>query len=156
VVTPGPVPLLYPVILEFPAPALSGYTPETVVAEKFEAMVRLGELNSRMKDFYDLWVLARRFDFDGATLSRAVARTFENRSTPLPRVPLALTSEFATVVGKEAQWKGFVRKAKLADAPPELAAVIGEIGPFLLPLAAASTAGGAFDRQWRAPGPWTV
>jgi len=154
VVTPGPVPLVYPVILEFPAPALTGYTPETVVAEKFEAMVRLGELNSRMKDFYDLWMLAQRFDFDGRELSRAVARTFENRKTVLPATPLALTPEFAAVAGKESQWKGFVRKAKLDDAPPELSAVIKELSPFLLPLYSSLSTGSTLSGRWRAPGPW--
>jgi hypothetical protein len=103
VVTPGPVPTAYPVILEFPAPRLSGYPRETVVAEKFEAMVKLGALNSRMKDFYDLLVLARRFDFDGFTLATAVSRTFANRKTTVVPDPLALTPAFAAVPGKEAQ-----------------------------------------------------
>jgi hypothetical protein len=64
-----------------PAPRLKGYTRETVVAEKFEAMVKLGTLNSRMKDFYDIWLLSRRFSFDGPMLARAVAATFANRKT---------------------------------------------------------------------------
>jgi Nucleotidyl transferase AbiEii toxin, Type IV TA system len=154
VVTPGPVPTDYPVILEFPAPRLAGYTRETVVAEKFEAMVKLGELNSRMKDFFDLWLLARQFDFDGATLGAAVARTFAIRKTAVVPNPLALSPAFAAVPGKEAQWKGFVRKAKLLDVPSELSAVVTEIGGFLLPVAAAVLAGDAFRRTWRAPGPW--
>lgn len=155
VVTPGPVETEYPVILEFPGPRLAGYTRETVVAEKFEAMVRLGELNSRMKDFYDLWVLARRFDFDGATLSRAVARTFENRKTFMPDFPIALSAGFASVPGKDAQWKGFVRKAKLDDAPRELADVTTEIAAFLLPVAASVESAVELQQNWKAPGPWT-
>jgi hypothetical protein len=154
VVTPGPVPTDYPVILELPAPRLAGYPRETVVAEKFEAMVKLGALNSRMKDFYDLLVLSRRFDFDGATLAAAVTRTFANRKTAVVPDPLALTAAFAAVAGKEAQWKGFVRKAKLADAPGDLAAVTAELGAFLLPVAQAIAAGSEFRLAWRAPGPW--
>ena len=154
VVTPGPVPLVYPVILEFPAPKLSGYTPETVVAEKFEAMVRLGEMNSRMKDFYDLWVLSRRFDFDGAMLAQAIARTFQNRTTEMPTLPIALTPAFVAVPGKDAQWKGFVRKAKLTDAPISMSDVLGEIAPFLIPITQALNAGSSFLSKWQAPGPW--
>ncbi len=155
VVTPGPVPTDYPVILELPAPRLSGYPRETVVAEKFEAMVKLGALNSRMKDFYDLVVLARRFDFDGTTLAAAVSRTFANRKTAVVPDPLALSAAFAAVPGKEAQWKGFVRKAKVADAPGDLASVTAELGAFLLPVARAVSAGASFRLAWRPPGPWT-
>jgi hypothetical protein len=154
VVTPGPVPTDFPTPFDLPAPHLAGYPRETVVAEKFEAMVKLGLLNSRMKDFYDLWLLARRFDFDGPTLAAAVARTFAHRKTTVTPLPTALTPAFAADPGKQSQWKGFVRKAKLDDAPGELAAVTGEIGPFLLPLAEAVAAGAAFERARRAPGPW--
>jgi hypothetical protein len=100
-------------------------------------------------------VLARCFDFDGPTLSEAVRRTFENRNTPLTAAPFALTPAFAAAAGKEAQWKGFVRKAKLNDAPAELAAVVTEIGPFLLPLAAAVADGGTVAETWKAPGTWS-
>lgn len=78
VVTPAATMTDYPVLLDFAAPHLLGYPRETVVAEKFEAMTKLGLLNSRMKDFYDLWLLARQFDFDGPTLATAIRRTFEN------------------------------------------------------------------------------
>lgn len=154
IVTPGPVPLDYPVLLELPAPRLRGYTPETVVAEKFEAMVKLDLLNSRMKDFYDLWVLARRFDFDGASLAAAIARTFANRKTAVAARPTALTPAFAADAGKRAQWVGFVRKAKLGDAPADLAEVTAVLAPFLGTPAAAVAAGEEFRGTWRAPGPW--
>jgi hypothetical protein len=65
VMVPGPVEIAYPTLLDFPAPRLKGYPRETAIAEKFEAMVKLGTLNSRMKDFYDIWLLSRQFDFDG-------------------------------------------------------------------------------------------
>ena len=155
VVTPAAVPTAYPVILDFPAPHLAGYTRETVVAEKFEAMVKLGALNSRMKDFYDVWFLARHYEFDGEVLAEAVSRTFSNRKTAVSQVPFALTPEFALTPGKEGQWKGFVRKGRLTDAPADLATVIRELGVFLLPLAGSVGQGGSFDVGWKDGGPWS-
>ena len=70
IVVPAAVPTIYPTILDLPAPHLLAYSRETAIAEKFEAMVKLGELNSRMKDFFDIWLLSRSFDFDGPRLSR--------------------------------------------------------------------------------------
>jgi hypothetical protein len=154
VVTPGPVPTAYPTLLALPAPHLSGYPRETVVAEKFEAMVKLGQVNSRMKDFYDLWLLARGFDFDGPILAAAVERTFAHRKTAVPPLPFALTPGFASDPAKNAQWKGFVRRTRLDDVPADLATVTGELGPFLLPVSEAVAAGFTFDRKWKAPGPW--
>jgi hypothetical protein len=77
VIVPGPSKVVFPVLLDFPAPELNGYTMESTIAEKFQAMVKLGVLNSRMKDFYDIWMLARTFDFKGEMLSKAVEKTFE-------------------------------------------------------------------------------
>ncbi len=94
VMTPAPQEMEYPVLLDFPGPRLRAYLREMVVAEKFEAMVKLGIANSRMKDFYDLWVIACDFKFDGALLSRAIKATFERRGTALTTsVPLALSDE---------------------------------------------------------------
>ena len=90
---PLPKMIHYPVIFDFPAPRLKGYAPETVVGEKFEAMVQLGALNSRMKDFYDLWLLMRRFDFQGQILTEALKRTFEHRKIDLPQGSRLLADE---------------------------------------------------------------
>ena len=96
VVTPAASELTYPVLLDFPAPVLAVYSRESVVAEKFQAMVMLGIANSRMKDFFDLWVLARQFEFQGPMLCQAIRATFERRRTPVPaEVPLALSAEFS-------------------------------------------------------------
>jgi predicted nucleotidyltransferase component of viral defense system len=154
VMTPGPVTMHYPVLLEFPAPRLAGYTRETVIAEKFEAMVKLGELNSRMKDFYDVNSLARRFEFSGSLLATAIARTFENRNTILVRKPLALTPAFAELAGKEAQWKGFVKKAKLDDVIEDFSTVIDENIAFLFPVVEALVNGDEFQRNWKPSGRW--
>ena len=94
-VVPRPETIDYPTLLDFPPPRVLAYPREVVVAEKFQALVELGMANTRMKDFYDLWVLARRFAFDGERLSKAIAATFERRRTPIPLgPPLALTQEF--------------------------------------------------------------
>jgi hypothetical protein len=83
VVVPGPELSELPTVLDLAAPRLLCYSRESAVAEKFEAMLKLGELNSRMKDFYDVWLLCRYFDFDGATLAEAVRQTLEKRGTPV-------------------------------------------------------------------------
>ena len=83
-ITPGPVELDYPTLLGFPPPHLRAYPRETVVAEKLEATVSLGMQNSRMKDFYDLWALARHLEFDGDMLANAIRNTFDRRKTVLP------------------------------------------------------------------------
>ena len=154
VVTPAATATDYPTLLDFPAPRLKGYSRETAVAEKFEAMVKLGLLNTRMKDFYDIWLLAQQFDFDGPTLATAVSRTFANRKTPVVPSPFALTSAFAADGNKQAQWRAFLRKSRLEGGPAELREVVEALGAFLLPLADAVHGGRAFDRAWQAPGPW--
>jgi hypothetical protein len=84
VITPAPERLDYPTILDFPAPHLYGYPPETVIAEKFQATTVLGMANSRIKDFYDIWMLITNFEFEGRLIQTAIERTFQNRSTKLP------------------------------------------------------------------------
>jgi hypothetical protein len=107
--------LAYPALLDFPAPVLAAYPRETVVAEKFQAMVSLGMTNSRMKDFFDLLVLSQQFGFDGLLLCRAIQATFTRRRTVLPsETPLALTVEFCGNGEKRKQWQAFLRKNKLA------------------------------------------
>ena len=85
IVVPAAVPTTYPTILDLPAPHLLAYSRETAIAEKFEAMVKLGELNSRMKDFFDIWLLSRSFDFDGPRLCEAIEKTFKRRGTRFAR-----------------------------------------------------------------------
>lgn len=154
VVVPGPQAADYPTILDYPAPHLRGYTRETVVAEKFEAMVKLGQLNSRLKDFYDLWLLSRQFDFDGATLAEAIGKTFANRKTPIPEEVLALTAAFADDAAKQTQWKAFMKKSRLDNAPADLHGVIESLVGFLGPVAGAVRQAAAFSQSWNGPGPW--
>ena len=154
VMTPGPESTIYPTILDLPAPHLSGYSRETVVAEKFEAMVKLGLLNSRMKDFSDVWTLSRQFAFDGALLAQAIARTFDHRGTLITSKPTALTSAFATDPGKATQWRGFLRKSRLSAVPDDLDQIIIDLAEFLGPVAKALEAAVRFVHVWSPPGPW--
>ncbi len=154
VITPSADSAEYPTLLDHPAPSLRVYPRETVVAEKFQAMVHLGIANSRMKDFYDLWVLGSQFDFDGMTLATALARTFERRNTPLPvALPLAFTPEFFADTHKVRQWKAFLNRAGLA-VEVELADVAAFIASFVMPLAEHAKAKSDFKIKWQAGGPW--
>lgn len=160
VVTPAAQEADLPTLLDLPglpAPRLHVYPRETVVAEKFEAMVRLGLTNTRMKDFYDLLILARQFAFDGSTLAAAMRATFTRRGTDLPPLhqpPLALSDEFADDAAKQTEWHGFLRRNKLKSAAITLREVIAELRAFLLSPTAALIAGTGFDQQWEPSGPW--
>lgn len=153
-VTPQPSRVDLPALLDFPAPHLLIYPRETVVAEKLDAIVRLGMANSRMKDFYDLFVLARRFEFDGALLVLAIRATFERRATPLPvDLPVGLTSAFAADPNKATRWSAFVRKSGASDAA-DLRTTIATFAAFAgAPLTAAAH-GASFVRRWPPGGPW--
>ena len=148
-VVPGPEEIAFPTLLDFPAPHLKSYTRESVVAEKFEAMVKLGILNSRMKDFYDLWSLSQSFSFDGATLCNAIKATFETRSTAVPiEGPLALTSEFYEDEQKNAQWKAFLNKSRLDADANSLSEIAAALRKFLMPVSAAAAKGESLDGTW--------
>ena len=145
----------YPSLLGFPAPRIRAYPRETVVAEKLQAMVVLGIANSRMKDFYDLYLLTRDFAFNGATLTRAIQATFKRRKTQIPRqTPLALTEEFGRDDTKSVQWKAFIRKSGLEQGVPGLPGVLSYLQEFLLPLLKAASGQAAIPKNWRAGGPW--
>lgn len=123
-----------PVLLDLPAPRMRAYPPEAVIAEKFQAMVMLGRANSRMKDFYDIWVLARSNEFAGDALSHAIRATFDRRGTDIPAErPDALTPAFAADAMKQQQWTSFVEN--VAVQPGTLAEVIEELAEFLMPRA---------------------
>ncbi len=155
VIVPSPESMNYPTILDLPAPRLRGYSKETTIAEKFEATVKLGILNSRMKDFFDIWLISRQFDFDGSILAKAIKKTFSKRGTKSPAEPLALTDAFAKDATKASQWRGFVRRNRLSEAPKDLAEVIVSIGAFLKPISESLAAGHVFKSIWKAPGPWS-
>lgn len=153
-ISPGTVDIEFPTMLAMASPRLRAYPRETVVAEKVHAMVHLGIANSRMKDFFDLWFLARSFAFDGVTLATAIAATFARRKTSLPRaLPLALTSEFSQDDSKQKQWRAFRTRAGVTEQTLE--AVVIALGPFLGPALTAARAPAEFESSWAPPaGPW--
>ena len=149
VITPVPIEVEYPTLLDAPAPVLRAYPPETVVAEKAEAIVSHGIANSRMKDFYDLWMIAQTFTFEGDVLADAIQKTFERRRTPLPeKMPVGLSDGFA--LEREAQWRAFVARDRLAVVSASLVQVINDLRTFLQPVLARAEVA-----SWPPGGPWT-
>lgn len=156
-VTPAPEDITYPTVLNFAAPKLRAYPIYTVVAEKFQAMVWLGIANSRMKDFYDLWVIMRMFPLDGHVLGSAIEATFARRNTPLPSAaPLALTQAFANDAAKQSQWNAFLRKNALQVDDLSFPAIITALHDFLMPPALAAANGSAFNAKWLVGGAWQI
>jgi hypothetical protein len=156
IVTPAPQLMSLPTLLaDLPAPQLYAYNRETVIAEKFEAMVLLGIGNTRMKDFYDLWYLSQHFAFEGSLLSRAIAATFDRRRTAIPiDPPLALTSEFADDATKQRQWVVFVKKGRLIGEGLILNQIGAILHDFLMPPTIAISTGVEFDRVWSSDIGW--
>ena len=154
IVFPSPEPTNYPTLLDLPAPRLRGYSRESTIAEKLEAMVKLGILNSRMKDFFDMWLMLRQFDFEGPILAEAISKTFSTRGTNIQAKPIALARAFGEDPEKAAQWRGFIRKNRLKDVPQNFAEVITAIAAFLTPIAEQLAAGRVFKATWKSPGPW--
>ncbi len=158
-VTPEPEYISYPTLLDAPAPLLRAYPRETVVSEKFQALVHLGMANSRMKDFFDLWFMANRFDFDGGNLSKAIRNTFERRATALPEhTPSGLSAEFYGDDQKNRQWGAFLRKGMLLSnsTSPSLEEVCGLVETFLMPPTRALVSGHPFTREWQPGGAWNT
>jgi predicted nucleotidyltransferase component of viral defense system len=125
-VEPGVEDIDLPVLLDMPSPHLRAYPPETVIAEKFHAMVILGRANSRMKDYYDVWILTSALDLDPERLRRAVVATFERRNTAIPlALPDGLSEAFAEDSGKLRQWEAFARN--LSGSAPEFRAMVAQL-----------------------------
>lgn len=155
---PAPQKITFPTLLDFTAPIIKAYPRETVVSEKFQAMVQLGIANSRMKDFYDIWVISKTFPFAGEALATAVQKTFDRRKTEIPiETPFALTPEFYQDSGKQAQWQAFLRKNKLAAGESIVfEEVIRQIQNFITPLLKGMSQKEAFVMQWNPDQGWEV
>jgi hypothetical protein len=137
-IVPEPQPCEFPALLTQHGPIIRAYSPETVIAEKFNAMVLLGMANSRMKDYFDIWMLSRNFTFEGAVLREAVRQTFAKRQTALPDTePIGLSNEFASNESKRHQWQGFVRRQWKQDSLPDLSEIVEAIRDFLMPIVSA-------------------
>jgi len=156
-VTPEADTIDYPVLLDHPAPKLKAYPRETVVAEKYQAIVKLGMPNSRMKDFYDLWTLAESFEFAGAALAEAIGATFHRRETDLPSdPPIGLTLSFAEDSDKQKQWSAFLRRTGVSSGTElELRDVVARIWDLVGPPTRALRSSDQFAQTWHAGDGWT-
>ena len=149
---PDAVQANYPALLDLPAPSLRIYPPETVVAEKAEAMVHLGSLNSRMKDFYDIWRISQQFNFEGAVLCKAISRTFGNRKTAVIEFD-DLVAELLDRETFQMQWTAFLGKSAISG-PKTFPEVLALIGQFLSPVFSSINNNEALSQKWVPPGPW--
>ena len=149
---PDAVQANYPVLLDLPAPSLRIYPPETVVAEKAEAMVHLGSLNSRMKDFYDIWRMSQQFNFKGTDLCAAISRTFGRRETAVIEFDELIT-ELLDSETLAMQWTAFLSKSSISG-PETFTEVLSLIGKFLSPVFSSINNDKALSQKWVPPGPW--
>lgn len=125
----------YPTLLSFAAPRLRLYPHYTVIAEKLEAIVALGMLNSRLKDYFDIWLLIHTFVFDYNLLLSSIQKTFRRRRTALPKAcPIGLTATFSADATKQTQWAAFLRKTEPKERPASLTSAVEEIATFLEPV----------------------
>lgn len=155
VITPEVQNLQYPVLLEgLEPPELLGYPPESIVSEKFQAMVRLVEINSRWKDFYDLWMLSELCNFEGKLLQKAILATFTQRETSIPStIPVALTDDFAK--DRQKQWLTFLTGNKMRqESIASFIAVVTQLRLFLLPPVQAINESKVFEKNWSAASGW--
>ncbi len=155
-VWPAPRTCAYPALLDFPPPQVLAYPREAVIAEKVEALVVLGNRNSRIKDFFDLHHLASHFDFDRMTLAEAIRKTFERRQTPIPdEEPIGLTSAYWENPSRPAQVNAFIRRAGLTSIiEPGAGEIAGLLGAFLLPILDDLRRGSTREGIWTPRGPW--
>jgi hypothetical protein len=154
-VWPTPRLSAYPVLLDLPAPEVLVYPREAVVAEKLEAIVVLGDRNSRIKDFFDLHHLASRFEFDRATLAEAVRRTFERRRTPIPtEEPFGLTPAYWANPSRPTQVRAFARRAGLTAPDAPGGEFVQLLSTFLLPIFDDLRRGAGREGVWHPGGPW--
>lgn len=153
VMRPGPRALEYPVLLDSDTIRLRAYPIESAIAEKLQAMVALGSANSRMKDFYDVWICSKHLDFDTDTLLDAIGATFKHRETPVPAEDFdALTADFADQ--HRVQWNAFVKKIGEDELTDALSKVINELRIFALPVLRSLARGERLAQQWKAGNGW--
>jgi predicted nucleotidyltransferase component of viral defense system len=155
-VYPSPLVIEYPVLLGGPPLKLRAYPVEAAIAEKFQAMVQLDLANSRMKDFYDVWILSRTLEFDGQVLSKAIESTFERRETPIPTTPpAALTERFFDDPTHTRQWDAFVTRIDELSLKGRLPTIIGAIADFVMPPTKAAAERNPLRLRWTPKGGWS-
>ena len=149
IVYPGPEKAELPCMLDSPAPSLLCYSRESTIAEKFEAMIKLGQLNSRMKDFYDIWLLSRQFEFELSSLAEAVRLTFKQRGTELNEPIDAFSADF--ISSRQPMWAAFRKRLKQDHVPESFQEMATEVELFLEPVIKR-----VYDHMtWKPAGPWS-
>jgi predicted nucleotidyltransferase component of viral defense system len=155
VMVPGPRMIEYPLFLGGDAIPLLAYPVESSIAEKLQAMVALGNANSRKKDFYDVWICSNHLDFNSDTLLKAIDATFKNRETPVPADDVeALTTAFAE--GHRVQWNAFVRKIGESDLIDAFGRIVDDVKIFAMPALRSLASGEAFSKHWKAGQGWVA
>lgn len=153
VMVPGPRMIEYPVFLGSDTIQLLAYPVESAIAEKLQAMVALGNANSRMKDFYDVWICSDHLDFDAVALLKAIDATFKKRETPVPAGEFeALTTAF--IEGHRVQWNAFVKKIGEDELTDAFDRVVGQLMIFVMPLLGSLARGEKFTQRWKAGKGW--
>ncbi len=154
-VVPDPEWVEYPTLLDLDAPRVLAYQPVTALAEKFETIVSRGLANSRLRDYYDLWMLPTLREYDGAEVARALLATFGHRGTTLPtEVPPGLSGAFFGAPDTQAGWRSFLSNRRI-EAPLDLSDVCEAIIAFVMPPAAAAAAGVPLDKTWEPSKGWS-
>ncbi len=153
IIYPRPQQANFPTLLDFPAPRLLCYSKESAIAEKFDAMLSRGMLNSRMKDFYDIWLLSRQFDFESHQLTEAIRLTTKQRKTKIPKEIDAFSKDF--INSKPAQWLAFRNRLEQEHIPESFRDIVFSVESFLKPISDALFSETPYSKKWLAPGPWT-
>lgn len=146
IIYPDRVKMDFPVLLDMEVPEIFAYSISSVISEKFEAIVSLGDANSRYKDFYDIFILADRYDFDGIELKEAIRETFEHRGTGFDDI-FAFTDDFLVSEIHQSRWKTFLKKKK-ALVNVELEKVVSLIKTMLLPIVDSIASGTEYTSKW--------
>jgi hypothetical protein len=155
VIVPDPITIEYPTLLDFPPPRLVAYPKEAVIAEKLQALTDLGLLNSRLKDYFDMWLLSRLYDFEGASLVEAIRATFRHRSTEIEALPAGLTDAFAVDPARQKQWVAFLRRSRFKTAHAQLGNIVQIVREFLQPPLSAAATGEPFEAAWTRSASWS-
>lgn len=154
-IIPTPMNAEFPAIFAKQGPIIRAYSPETVIAEKFNAMVVLGMANSRMKDYYDIWMLSKSFSFDLSILREAIEQTFLKRKNDLPEFePVGLSEDFINDLNKRTQWKGFLKKQKRIYSAPDLKEIVLCIRKFILPTLSNLDSRTDVSKRWHFENGW--
>jgi hypothetical protein len=154
IVFPKPSNVKYPTMLGMAAPAILGYTPETLIAEKTHAMVRHGLRNSRMKDYFDVWILSNQFLFEGAQLAEAIQKTFLQREMEITDTTIKIFDDLVVDNTKKVQWNSFVSNNVLTIVPDTFEDVIDRLKLFIVPIFERCIERELFNLSWQCPGPW--